>query len=163
MLCGEVPLSLHEGRRALGGQIMPGEVITDRYAAGVEATACGPAAPEAIVRSFLALMEARELGEAEQLLGPGFTMQFPGSPKMTRLEELVAWAGSRYRSIRKNIHACDVSPYPDHSVIVCHGTLSGEWNDGSAFEGIRFIDRFELRHGLLTRQDVWNDLTLVSR
>jgi len=26
------------------------------------------------------------------------------------------------------------------------------------FEGVRFVDRFEVAGGLLTRQDVWNDL-----
>jgi hypothetical protein len=43
---------------------------------------------------------------------------------------------------------------------MCHGTLSGEWPDGSAFSDIRFLDRFELRSGKLTRQQVWNDLAL---
>jgi hypothetical protein len=38
------------------------------------------------------------------------------------------------------------------------GTLYGEWPDGSAFEGIRFIDRFEVRGGKLTDHKVWNDL-----
>jgi hypothetical protein len=32
------------------------------------------------------------------------------------------------------------------------------WADGSSFEGIRFIDRFELVTGKIQRQDVWNDL-----
>ena len=37
------------------------------------------------------------------------------------------------------------------------GTLHGRWLDGSAFDGIRFIDRFEIRGGRIVRQDVWND------
>jgi len=37
------------------------------------------------------------------------------------------------------------------------GTLYGRWLDGSSFEGIRFIDRIEIRDGLVVRQDVWND------
>jgi len=43
-------------------------------------------------------------------------------------------------------------------VVYCHGTLSGEWPDGSAFSGIRFIDRFTVRAGKLADQTVWNDL-----
>ena len=38
------------------------------------------------------------------------------------------------------------------------GTLYGEWLDGTAFAESRFIDRFEMEGGLLTRQDVWNDM-----
>jgi limonene-1,2-epoxide hydrolase len=38
------------------------------------------------------------------------------------------------------------------------GTLYGEWPDGRAFEGIRFIDRFVVRGGRLADQKVWNDL-----
>jgi len=45
-------------------------------------------------------------------------------------------------------------------VVFCTGTLHGEWLDGSTFEGIRFVDRFEIADGLLQRQDVWNDLEL---
>jgi hypothetical protein len=37
------------------------------------------------------------------------------------------------------------------------------WNDGSAFEGIRFIDRFEVVNNLLTRQEVWNDVAEIQR
>ncbi len=36
--------------------------------------------------------------------------------------------------------------------------LAGEWPDGTPFDGIRFIDRFELADGKLARQEVWNDL-----
>ena len=43
-------------------------------------------------------------------------------------------------------------------MVYCHGTLQGRWLDGSAFSGIRFIDRFLVQGGLLARQDVWNDL-----
>jgi 4-oxalocrotonate tautomerase family enzyme len=57
----------------------------------------------------------------------------------------------------------DTADHLDHAVVTCHGHLHGEWPDGTAFEGVRFIDRFEIRAGRLTRQDVWNDLALVAR
>jgi hypothetical protein len=41
--------------------------------------------------------------------------------------------------------------------VYVRGTLHGRWRDGSAFDGVRFIDRFEIRDGLIVRQDVWND------
>jgi hypothetical protein len=36
--------------------------------------------------------------------------------------------------------------------------LYGVWCDGSAFNGIRFIDRFTITDGKITSQQVWNDL-----
>ena len=38
------------------------------------------------------------------------------------------------------------------------GTLYGRWTDGSTFAGIRFVDRFEIREGLIVLQEVWNDI-----
>jgi hypothetical protein len=43
-------------------------------------------------------------------------------------------------------------------VVYCFGTLYGEWSDGTPFSGVRFIDRFTIKDGLLTDQRVWNDL-----
>ncbi len=34
----------------------------------------------------------------------------------------------------------------------------GRWPDGRPFEGVRFMDRFEVAGGLVRRQEVWNDL-----
>jgi hypothetical protein len=47
--------------------------------------------------------------------------------------------------------------------VYCFGTLYGEWADGSAFEGIRFIDRFTVRAGQLLDQMVWNDMGEVAK
>lgn len=112
----------------------------------------------AVVRSFLDHMQVRDLAAAGALLAPGFTMAFPDSAPMTRLEELVAWARMRYRHIAKDYERIEQCWGDGHTVVYCSGTLRGAWPDGSAFEGVRFIDRFELADGLIRRQDVWNDL-----
>lgn len=117
---------------------------------------------ESLVRTFLAAMEARDLERASRLLADDFVMRFPGSAPMTRLAELVEWAGDRYRFVGKRIHAFDSCDKADHTVVVCHGELHGEWPDGTPFDGVRFIDRFEVRNGKLLRQEVWNDLALAS-
>ena len=114
--------------------------------------------PVSLVRSFLAAMEARDLTAAQAFLADGFTMHFPAAPPMTRLEDLVAWAKPRYRFVTKTYAGFDVAASDTTTIIHCHGTLSGEWPDGTAFSDIRFIDRFELKNGLITRQDVWNDI-----
>lgn len=121
-----------------------------------------PGAPlpsgEELVRSFLAAMEARDLDKARSHLAPGFAMTFPGGARFSRLEELVEWGRARYKFIRKTYNSFDESFSQNGLVIYCHGTLSGEWPDGTGFSGIRFIDRFETAGGKLTDQRVWNDL-----
>ena len=142
------------------------EVTPDGYQRGGRprspAVEASPAPdPEALVRTFLEAMEARDLPRAAALLADDFTMEFPGSGTLTRLEELVAWASGRYRFVKKRLAAFDTCDKGDHAVVVCHGELFGEWPDGSAFDGVRFIDRFEVRDGRLARQCVWNDLALA--
>ena len=115
----------------------------------------------ALVHDFLALMQARNLSAAQALLANGFCMHFPGSGPMHRLEQLVQWGASRYRSVGKTFERVDECWTGDGAVVYCSGTLHGVWLDGSVFEGVRFLDRFEIRNGLIERQDVWNDLALV--
>lgn len=141
-------------------QTTPGSDIRDPSAAASRSD--NPAhSPEQVVRAFLALMEARDLKAAELHLAPGFVMNFPGRSGMTRLDELASWARDRYRTVRKTFLAFETCAYEDHAIVFCHGHLSGEWPDGASFDGVRFIDRFEVHGALLVRQDVWNDLALA--
>ncbi|MEM9341818.1 MAG: nuclear transport factor 2 family protein [Pseudomonadota bacterium] len=117
--------------------------------------------PKALVTGYLAAMEARDLATASSVLDDGFEMVFPGTGPMTSLTELVDWANGRYRFVRKTSHAAEVLDGEDVTVVYVRGVLRGEWPDGHPFEGIRFIDRFEVSGGLITRQDVWNDLAEV--
>ena len=116
-----------------------------------------------IVRAYLAAMEARDLAVAQALLAPEFTMQFPGPVTFTKLAALIEWAKPRYRFVHKRYERFDEAPIADNTaaggaVVYCYGTLAGEWPDGTAFAGIRFIDRFAVVNGLLAGQTVWNDL-----
>ncbi|MEM8658742.1 MAG: nuclear transport factor 2 family protein [Pseudomonadota bacterium] len=113
-----------------------------------------PNSPETLVRRYLDTMEARDLGQAKTMLAPGFEMVFPGGVRFTELEALVAWSKVRYANISKTFTRFESTP----TTVYCIGTLSGGWPDGTPFQGIRFIDRFEHADGLLTRQEVWNDM-----
>lgn len=110
-------------------------------------------AAETLTR-FLRLMEARDLAAASALLAPGFRMVFPGGVEMERLEDLVAWSRERYRWVRKTFDRIESTG----EAVWVSGTLAGEWLDGRPFEGIRYVDRFELKNGMIIRQDVWNDM-----
>jgi phenylpyruvate tautomerase PptA (4-oxalocrotonate tautomerase family) len=118
------------------------------------------ARPEAsgLVREFLQKMEARDLAGASAFLAPDFTMHFPGAAPMHRLEELVAWSKPRYQRVGKRYERFDESWDDEATIVYCFGTLHGLGLDGTPFDGIRFIDRFEVVDGLFRRQDVWNDM-----
>ncbi len=139
------------------------EVARENYLRGGEHRTPGPPLPEPaqIVHNFLAAMEARDLDRAKGYLADGFEMVFPGDARMTTLEELVAFAGPRYRFVKKTYERFDAVPGGDIAIVYCFGTLHGEWPDGEAFSGIRFIDRFEIAGGRITRQQVWNDIAEV--
>ncbi len=113
-----------------------------------------------LVRRFLDCMQERDLDSAAALLAPGFSMRFPGSQVLHRLEELVEFSRGRYRNVSKIYDRFDATWTDEGAIVYCFGTLYGHWLDGSAFEGIRFIDRFEVTDGLISRQDVWNDIAL---
>ena len=119
--------------------------------------------PVQIVTGFLTAMEARDLEAAEGHLAAGFTMHFPGTGPMHKLSDLIAWAAPRYQFVRKSYDGFDTAVSGQALVVYARGTLSGAWPDGAEFNNIRFIDRFEIEHDLITQQDVWNDIAETLR
>lgn len=118
--------------------------------------------PADLVRTYLDAMERRDLAAARALLAPGFVMTFPGGRRFETLEQLVESARTRYRRALKTYDRYDAAPQADGSTVVyCYGMLHGELLDGRPYEGIRFIDRFTVRDGLLADQMVWNDMAEV--
>jgi len=114
--------------------------------------------PADIVRTYLRLMEARDLEAASAYLVDEVTIVFPGGRTFTSLAEQVASSAGRFRGVTKTFERVDVASAPGRDVVYVFGTLWGEALDGSTFEGIRFIDRFVLEDGLIVSQMVWNDL-----
>ncbi len=141
--------------------VMIHEMKPDAYYRGRGPKTPAPSLPDPakLVTRFLTAMEARELDQAQDLLSDDFTMQFPGSAPMTKLSELVEWAAPRYQFVKKTYEGIEAMQSEGAAAVVyARGTLSGKWPDGTDFENIRFIDRFEVVGGKLTRQDVWNDI-----
>jgi hypothetical protein len=119
------------------------------------------AQPEDLDRAlgYLRAMEDRDLDRARGFLHPDFAMVFPGNRRMTDLAALVAWSRTRYRLVRKSFDETDLGiDRRGRKLVMLSGMLSGEWLDGTAFAGIRYVDRFVLQDGLLLEQHVWNDL-----
>lgn len=138
------------------------ELPSQNYMRGGSLRTPAPALPDParIVMDYLRAMEDRDLDKARTFLGDGFKMVFPGTSPMSTLDELIEWAQPRYRFVTKT-YDCVEAFQAERTVVYTRGTLSGEWPDGSAFSGIRFIDRFELEGGKIRRQEVWNDIAEV--
>jgi len=118
--------------------------------------------PESIVRDFLAALADRDTARAGAHLARDAHIVFPGGMIRHSIEDIVAGSQRKYRHVAKSIERLDVLPAgSDGAIVYCHGTLYGEWADGQAFSGIRFIDRFEVRGGLIVEQQVWNDSAFV--
>ena len=120
------------------------------------------APPADVVRTYLTAMEHRDLAAANACLAQGFVMVFPGDKRFRSLDQLVESAKGRYKRALKTYERYDTALSDDGSAIVyCFGTLHGELLDGSSYSGVRFIDRFTVRDGLLIDQMVWNDMAEV--
>jgi len=118
----------------------------------------GHAAATGIVRDFLAALEMRDVDRAQAYLAPDVRIVVPGGREVRAVADIVANSSRRYRRIGKHIERIEVLDAPPATVIVyCLGTLHGAWHDDTPFDGIRFIDRFELRGGRIVLQEVWND------
>lgn len=143
-----------------GVTVVIDEVKPSNYMRGGVCRTPGAPTPAgaAVVESYLAAMEARDLPRAAGHLADGFVMTFPGGHRFDRPEELVAWAKTRYTRVAKTYERFDEAPAEDGTAVICQGTLHGEWLDGRAFSGIRFVDWFLVRGGKLVEQRVWNDL-----
>jgi hypothetical protein len=86
-------------------------------------------------------------------------MTFPPGITFYSLQELVANASGRYRWCDKVRERYEVFQREDGATVVYSaGTLFGENLHGVPFSGVRYLDRFVLRDGLIEEQDVWNDL-----
>lgn len=119
-----------------------------------------------VVRTYLRLVEARDLDAASALLDDDVTITFPGGREFHSLGDQVASSGARFRSVRKTFDHFDTATTDDrgrdHVVVYAFGTLAGTALDGSSFDSVRFLDRFELRGGRIISQMVWNDLAEVG-
>lgn len=142
-----------------GTTVFVNEVST--YRRDGQVFSCGrapqPVATE-LVKSFLQAMQERDMPAAQRFLRPDFAMCFPGGVKVHNLAELNEWAQQRYRTLFKDCAQFEESWQGDATVVFCHGGLRSTWLSAELSEGVRFIDRMEVRDGLITRQDVWNDL-----
>lgn len=115
--------------------------------------------PAELVDEFLRIIMIPDPAGARQLVAPGLRIRFTGGRAMSDPAECSAFNATRYRWVKKRIERSEtVSGGTEaETVVYSIGTLHGEWPDGTPFEGNRYVDRYVVRHGLITQMEVWND------
>jgi len=112
---------------------------------------------KALVEAFLVASMIPDPDKAATFLAADAVILFTGATAMSHPGQMAAYNAARYNWVKKRMERFDVAAGSDGTVVYGIGTLYGEWKNGQAFEGNRYVDRFEVRHGKITRIDVWND------
>ena len=112
-----------------------------------------------IVEDFLEASMIPDPVRARTYMAPDVKITFTGGRKFDDPAGTAAFNAARYRVVKKNFERTDVvaGGTDEETIVYNTGTLYGQWPNGDAFEGNRYVDRFVVRHGKIVRMDVWND------
>ena len=112
-----------------------------------------------IVEEFLDASMIPDPVRARTYMAPDVKITFTGGRKFNDPAGTAAFNAARYRVVKKKFERTDVvaGGTDEESIVYNTGTLYGQWPNGDAFEGNRYVDRFVVRHGKIVRMDVWND------
>jgi hypothetical protein len=110
-----------------------------------------------IVERFLEASMVPDPVKAATYISPDLSITFTGGRKYSHPRETAAFNAKRYKWVKKRFERTDVVPGDGETIVYNTGTLYGEWPDGTAFEGNRYLDRFVVRGCKIVRMDVWND------
>ncbi len=111
----------------------------------------------ALVAELLDATMVPDPDTAATFMAPGAVITFTGGVRFAHPREIAEYNRDRYKWVKKSYGAFDVAEGENDTVVYSLGTLYGEWPDGTPFEGTRYIDRFVVKDGSVTRWDVWND------
>lgn len=117
--------------------------------------------PRAVVELFFDRMADDDRRRSiTELSAPDPTITLPGAcfTGENAFEEFLDYLATRYEWATKEFDRWIVSG----STVVSIGTLSGVDNRGAAFEGIRYVDVYEVVDGRIARLDIWNDLFVAG-
>jgi hypothetical protein len=112
-----------------------------------------------IVDTYLRTLMIPDPEGARQYIAPDLEIRFTGGRAMRDPTECAAFNARRYAWVGKRYERMEVvaGASAGEAVVYSLGTLHGAWPDGTPFEGNRYVDRYVVRHGLITGMQVWND------
>jgi ketosteroid isomerase-like protein len=110
-----------------------------------------------IIREYLDASMKPDPDLAATYVADDVTITFTGGRVFNHPSGPTGFNAKRYKWVKKKMDRFDVARGADGVVVYSVGTLYGEWPDGTTFEGNRYVDRFEVHDGKITKMDVWND------
>jgi ketosteroid isomerase-like protein len=112
-----------------------------------------------IVEEYLRLHMIPDPDAARQFCAPGMEIRFTGNRLMHDPAEATAFNRSRYKWVKKKFGPTHVvaGATAEETIVYQTGHLYGEWPDGTAFDGNRYVDRYVVRRGKIVQMEVWND------
>lgn len=110
-----------------------------------------------IVREYLDASMKPDPDLAATYVADDVTITFTGGRVFNHPSGPTGFNAKRYKWVKKKMDRFDVARGAEGVVVYSVGTLYGEWPDGTTFEGNRYVDRFEVHDGKITKMDVWND------
>lgn len=115
--------------------------------------------PVALVNEFLRLLMIPDPDAARRLASPALKIRFTGGRVMGDVAECAAFNRGRYAWVKKRFGPTELVAGASDTLAIVYqrGELYGAWPDHQPFDGNRYVDRYEVSHGLITRMDVWND------
>ncbi|THH37144.1 nuclear transport factor 2 family protein [Aliishimia ponticola] len=112
-----------------------------------------------VVERYLELSMVPDPEGAARHVAPEFRMVFTGGRRFSSPAESAAFNAKRYAWVKKRFLRTDAALDAETGEVRVYNTghLYGEWPDGTAFDGNRYIDIFVVKDGLIVETQVWND------
>lgn len=111
-----------------------------------------------LVRHWFEASDARDVAAVERLMAPGVRITISGGHRFAAFAEFVAYAGTRYRELRKQCDSFEACEAAGGYAVFVRGEMSGAWADGTPFSRVRWCDRFLVQGGRIVELDTWSDL-----
>ncbi|MBL3701878.1 nuclear transport factor 2 family protein [Sulfitobacter sp. BDSS02] len=110
-----------------------------------------------IVRDYLEASMVPDPERAATYMAKNVTITFTGGRVYHHPSGPAGFNAMRYKWVKKDMRQFDVAQGAEGTVVYSTGYLYGEWHDGTAFKGNRYVDRFVVEGGKIVKMDVWND------
>ena len=111
-----------------------------------------------VVKRFLDAMGKRDFAAMEPLMATNFKMTVTGGAVFTHPREFAAQSKGRQKSAIKTTDRYDEVPMANGMVVYSMGSMAGEWNNGTTYKDVRYLDRFEVVDGKITDMNVFSDM-----
>lgn len=116
-------------------------------------------AAKQIVEAYLERSMVPDPEGAAAYVADGLEVIFTGGRRFSGPGDATSFNAKRYKWVKKRFlrtdAALDAATGDVH--VYNAGHLYGEWLDGTAFDGNRYMDSFVVRDGKIVSTNVWND------